>query len=284
VMAADSTGVTILDCRDVCEVKAFIETTSNGELSLDPDGGLWVPINEADKGWLIIDINTTSFQWTASEFVTPHDTYGTASAAFPMTANLEVLLANDAGLLMAYGTVNFNTITSGYDASLAMNACWLFSLLALSGILMGLQSFHLSKVLFTACLLGSLVVLTPTLSQEWSQFIESESDEPLNNGWNESWPEAWRGTQILTIESKEGTQTFGGFVGYQTVLESTEAVALSEGITLETEATALGTYVISIGELGSNGWEYTVDGSRTYLAVDQQVISSTTIIVWTLNE
>jgi hypothetical protein len=72
----------------------------------------------------------------------------------------------------------------------------------------------------------------------------------------------------------------GGFEGYTNALDLTLAACEELGVEIETEATQIGTYVLSFdGETGE-GWEYTLDGRLATLASDYSTIDSTTRVEW----
>jgi len=54
------------------------------------------------------------------------------------------------------------------------------------------------------------------------------------------------------------------------------------GFELSSESTEIGVYVNSIAGVESNGWEFTVDGSKGIVSADQSIVESTSIIRWFL--
>ena len=74
----------------------------------------------------------------------------------------------------------------------------------------------------------------------------------------------------------------GGLVGHSSVWDLTQAAVEEQGLTLEVESTGLGLYVVAIDGVKGSGWEYTVNGVRGTMAVDDAAIESTLVLRWHL--
>ncbi|MCP2504871.1 MAG: hypothetical protein NLN65_06220, partial [Candidatus Poseidoniaceae archaeon] len=109
------------------------------------------------------------------------------------------------------------------------------------------------------------------------QFSEPASPEE----WNEQWPDAWLGTQIIIFEIDGEEYSAGGFVGHTDVLSLTQVACEALDFELSGESTELGWYIDSINGIEANGWEFSVDGSKGIISVDQSMVSSTSIVRWT---
>ena len=129
--------------------------------------------------------------------------------------------------------------------------------------------------------IGGSVADAPDISKTWNSTLV-EDNPPATSEWDESWPEAWLGTQIVVFELPEETITVGGLVGHTSVWSLTQAAAQNEGLPVVTEETGLGLYLLSINGTEGSGWEYFLNGGRGALAVDDAAVDSTVIVRWSL--
>ena len=75
--------------------------------------------------------------------------------------------------------------------------------------------------------------------------------------------------------------SFGGIVGHTDVLSWTQVDCEELDIELSGESTELGWYVESINGIEGKGWEFSVDGAKGIISVDQSTVHTTSIVRWT---
>ena len=67
-------------------------------------------------------------------------------------------------------------------------------------------------------------------------------------------------TQIVVFEFKQETVVTGGLLSNDNVLEASLEAANQQGLDIDVIESNLGKYVVSIGGITGEGWEYTVNG------------------------
>ena len=135
--------------------------------------------------------------------------------------------------------------------------------------------------MFSLTILAVALLMLPDISKTWNSTLV-EDNSPATTEWDDSWPEAWLGTQIVVFELPEETITVGGLVGHSTVWSLTQEAAQNEGLQVVTEETGLGLYLLSINGTEGSGWEYFLNGERGVLAVDDAAVDSTVVVRWSL--
>ena len=264
-----------LSCGSVtCFEESKITFHSNGEMSIrtleNNSIELWVPSNTPEGGWGVF--NRTSLQ---RMHTTSFDTYTTAAPGFSPAA---MALGNDMGLLQV--TVFDNVETIHQESSFSLIEALHYVLLLSSYLLCCLffatnNKPRLWKAL-TLFLLLFTVAAVPEISAKWPTFAESDTEAT----WDTEWPEEWRDTQIVVIEIDGTENAIGGLSGYSNVYELTQAASASLGISTEYEDQYLGLYLLSFNGTEGDGWEFTLDGSRSNTGIVDTTIDSDSILRW----
>ena len=131
-------------------------------------------------------------------------------------------------------------------------------------------------------LLILVVLIIPDLSSQWSKaFDEQFPETPSSEEWNEQWPDAWLGTQIVIFELNGEEHSIGGLIGHDDALSLTQAACEKLDFELTGESTELGWYVDSIDGIAGEGWEFSIDGSKGIISADHSDVTSTSIVRWT---
>lgn len=281
VVFGDNDGLTTVRCDAVCSVIDRLATKVNGEMASTSPLEFYAPVNAPDEGWMVVQLNATGWMVQAGTYSTPHDGYGTSS---PAMVDGWLFLGNDAGVLMAYASLSppvESTPTNQQNG---------WSLLGMMGLALALGGssrlarggqFSAAWRLFSLTVLAVALLMLPEVAQTWSATL-AEDTAPVSTEWNESWPAAWQGTQIVVFELPEGTLAVGGLVGHANVWTLTQEAAQKHNLPLATEETGLGLYLLSINETEGSGWEYFLNGERGALAVDDASIDSTVVVRWSL--
>jgi hypothetical protein len=264
-----------LSCDDIgCFEESKRSFHSNGEMSIrtleNNSIELWVPSNTPDGGWGVF--NRTSLQ---RMHTTSFDTYTTAAPGFSPAA---MALGNDMGLLQV--TVFDNVETIEQESSFSLIEALHYVLLLSSYLLCCLffatnNKPRLWKAL-TLFLLLFTVAAVPEISANWPTLAESDTEAT----WDTEWPEEWRDTQIVVIEIDGTENAIGGLSGYSNVYELTQAASASLGISTEYEDQYLGLYLLSFNGTEGDGWEFTLDGSRSNTGIVDTTIDSDSILRW----
>jgi len=264
-----------LSCDDItCFEESKRSFHSNGEMSIrtleNNSIELWVPSNTPDGGWGVF--NRTSLQ---RMHTTSFDTYTTAAPGFSPAA---MALGNDMGLLQV--TVFDNVETIEQESSFSLIEALHYVLLLSSYLLCCLffatnNKPRLWKAL-TLFLLLFTVAAVPEISANWPTLAESDTEAT----WDTEWPEEWRDTQIVVIEIDGTENAIGGLSGYSNVYELTQAASAALGISTEYEDQYLGLYLLSFNGTEGDGWEFTLDGSRSNTGIVDTTIDSDSILRW----
>jgi hypothetical protein len=264
-----------LSCNDItCFEASKSQFHSNGEMSirnLENDFlELWVPSNTPDGGWGVF--NRTSLQ---RMHTTSFDTYTTAAPGFSTAA---MALGNDMGVLQV--TIFDNDETNEEESSFPLIEVVHYVLLLSSYLLCCLffatgNKPRLWKTL-TLFLLLFTVAAVPEISTQWSTLIEEDSEAT----WDDEWPEEWKDTQIVIIEIDGKENVIGGLSGHLNVYELTQVACESLGISTEYEDQYLGLYLLSFNGTEGDGWEFTLDGSRSNTGIVDTTIDSDSILRW----
>ncbi len=264
-----------LSCDDItCFETSKSQFHSNGEMSIrileNNLFELWVPSNTPDGGWGVF--NQTSLQ---RMHTTSFDTYTTAAPGFSVAA---MALGNDMGVLQV--TIFDIDETTKEEPSFLLIEVIHYVLLLSSYLLCCLffatgNKPRLWKAL-TLFLLLFTVAAVPEMSTQWSTLIEPDSEAT----WDAEWPEEWQGTQIVVIEVDGKENVIGGLSGHSNVYELTQAASESLGITTEYENQYLGLYLLSFNGTEGDGWEFTLDGSRSNTGIVDTTINSDSILRW----
>ena len=231
---------------------------------------LWVPSNTPDGGWGVF--NRTSLQ---RMHTTSFDTYTTAAPGFSTAA---MALGNDMGVLQV--TIFDNDETNEEESSFPLIEVVHYVILLSSYLLCCLffatgNKPRLWKTL-TLFLLLFTVAAVPEISTQWSTLIEQDSEAT----WDDEWPEEWKDTQIVIIEIDGKENVIGGLSGHLNVYELTQVACESLGISTEYEDQYLGLYLLSFNGTEGDGWEFTLDGSRSNTGIVDTTIDFDSILRW----
>ena len=280
VVLGDSDGLTFVQCDPDCIVVDTFPTKVNGEMRSRSSGQFFAPVNTEDGGWLSVELNDDGTLGNVSQFSTPHDGYGTSAPAWTPTG---MYLGNDAGVLMAYTVERANT---GEEATTASTP-----LIGLTAITLGLvgaawlsnrgRTTDAWRLLTLGAVAVALLML-PDLATSWNAWLVEEESSSDEVPWDSSWPDEWLGTQIVAFDLPDQTIVVGGLVGHETVWALTMAAADERDLSLETEATGIGLYLVAIDDVEATGWEYTINDQRGVLAMDEAEIEATLVLRWHL--
>ena len=275
IFLATSNEWVSLSCDNItCFEESKSSFHSNGEMSMrileNNSVEIWVPSNTPDGGWGVF--NRTSLQ---RMHTTSFDTYTTAAPGFSPGA---IALGNDMGLLQV--TLFGVEESPGNPSSFSLIEAFHYVLLLSSYLLCCLffatnNKPRLWKAL-TLFLLLFTVAAVPEMSAKWPTFAESEAEAT----WDTEWPEEWRDTQIVVIEIDGKENVIGGLNGHSNVYELTQAASSSLGISTDYEDQYLGLYLLSFNGTEGDGWEFTLDGSRSNTGIVDTAIDSDSILRW----
>ena len=247
---------------------------SNGEMSIHhlKNGSIeiWIPSNTPDGGWGVFN-QTSQLRMHTTKF----DTYTTAAPGFSSTA---MALGNDMGILQV--TIFESDRPAEKTSSFSLIETLHYALLLSSYLLCCVFFATKNKPRFwkalTLFLLLFTVAAVPEVSTKWPTLIEQDTKAT----WNAEWPEEWRDTQIVIIEIDGTENVIGGLNGHSNVYELTQAASESLGISTEYEDQYLGLYLLSFNGTEGDGWEFTLDGSRSNTGIADTAIDSDSILHW----
>lgn len=284
IVTGDSSNMRMLHCSSVCVVLDEIPFHTNGEIGWFDNGQIFAPSNLPDSNWGFFTFDDENNLTYSSIEVGLHG-YGTASPIqFSDGVTTFTAFGNDQAILRVYSNFEENTTlsTSNLDLGAQLLLFGMFVLLGFSSafLLNGKREWFLRTSSLFALVL--VVLLLPDLSSQWSKSFDEQFSEPASpEEWNEQWPDAWLGTQIIIFEIDGEEYSAGGFVGHTDVLSLTQVACEALDFELSGESTELGWYIDSINGIEGKGWEFSVDGSKGIISVDQSMVFSTSIVRWT---
>lgn len=284
IVTGDSSNMRMLHCSSVCVVLDEIPFHTNGEIGWFDNGQIFAPSNLPDSNWGFFTFDDENNLTYSSIEVGLHG-YGTASPIqFSDGVTTFTAFGNDQAILRVYSNFEENTTlsTSNLDLGAQLLLFGMFVLLGFSSafLLNGKREWFLRTSSLFALVL--VVLLLPDLSSQWSKSFDEQFSEPASpEEWNEQWPDAWLGTQIIIFEIDGKEYSAGGFVGHTDVLSLTQVACETLDFELSGESTELGWYIDSINGIEGKGWEFSVDGSKGIISVDQSMVFSTSIVRWT---
>lgn len=275
VFLATSNEWVSLSCDNItCFEESKSSFHSNGEMSMrileNNSVEIWVPSNTPDGGWGVF--NRTSLQ---RMHTTSFDTYTTAAPGFSPGA---IALGNDMGLLQVtlFGVEESPENPSSFSLIEAFHYVLLLSSYLLCCLFFATNNKPKLWKALTLFLLLFTVAAVPEMSAKWPTFAESEAEAT----WDTEWPEEWRDTQIVVIEIDGKENVIGGLNGHSNVYELTQAASSSLGISTDYEDQYLGLYLLSFNGTEGDGWEFTLDGSRSNTGIVDTAIDSDSILRW----
>ena len=98
--------------------------------------------------------------------------------------------------------------------------------------------------------------------------------------WDSSWPDDWKGTQVIVFEINGTEHVIGGLEPQDSVYELTLLACESLGISTEIEQQYLGAYLVSFNETVGDGWEFTIDGKRSPVGMNDAQLNEDSIVEW----
>ncbi len=275
IFLATSNEWVSLSCDNItCFEESKSTFHSNGEMSMrileNNSVEIWVPSNTPDGGWGVF--NRTSLQ---RMHTTSFDTYTTAAPGFSPGA---IALGNDMGLLQVtlFGVEESPENPSSFSLIEAFHYVLLLSSYLLCCLFFATNNKPRLWKALTLFLLLFTVAAVPEMSAKWPTFAESEAEAT----WDTEWPEEWRDTQIVVIEIDGKENVIGGLNGHSNVYELTQAASSSLGISTDYEDQYLGLYLLSFNGTEGDGWEFTLDGSRSNTGIVDTAIDSDSILRW----
>lgn len=284
IVTGDSSNMRILHCTNACVVLDEIPFHTNGEIGWFDNGQIFAPSNLPDSNWGFFTFDGQD-NLTYSPIEVGLHGYGTAAPIqFSDGVATFTAFGNDQGILRVYSDLEESGTVpaTNFDWGEQMLIFGMFVLLGSSSALLlsGKREWFLrTSSLFVLVI---VVLILPDLSSQWSKVFDEQFPEQASpEEWNEQWPDAWLGTQIVIFEMDGEEHSFGGFVGHTDVLSLTQVACEELDFELSGESTELGWYVVSINGIEGKGWEFSVDGAKGIISVDQSAAYSTSIVRWT---
>ena len=271
--ATSDEWISIFCDKDTCSIEATEPFHSNGELALRIVGTeveVWAHSNTASGGWGVF--NQTAFVRMEN---TSFNTYGTAAPGFGPGM---IAFGNDAGVLKVtsesleasneeetrgdiLGGIHYVAIVL-----LFLVTCWSLAHRDLN---------QLTKV-GSAFLLLIAIAVVPELSLKLAEQTSTNSEAE----WDSSWPDEWLGTQVIVFEIDGEEHVIGGLERQQTVYDLTMIACDELGIETEIEQQYLGAYLVSFNGSVGDGWEFTLDGSRSQVGMTESQLNAGSIVEW----
>ena len=271
--ATSDEWISILCDEDTCSIEATEPFHSNGELALRIVGTeveIWAHSNTVSGGWGVF--NQTAFLRIEN---TSFNTYGTAAPGFGPGV---IAFGNDAGMLKVtsesleasneeetpadiLGGIHYVAIVL-----LFLVTCWSLAHRDLN---------QLTKV-GSAFLLLIAIAVVPELSLKLAEQTSTNSEAE----WDPSWPDEWLGTQVIVFEIDGEEHAIGGLERQQTVYDLTMIACDELGIETEIEQQYLGAYLVSFNGSVGDGWEFTLDGSRSQVGMTESQLNDASIVEW----
>ena len=271
--ATSDEWISLLCDEQSCTVDSVVPFRSNGELSIrivESEIEIWAPSNTPDGGWGVF--NQTSLIRTET---TIFDTYGTAAPGF---AQGVIALGNDAGIL----SVSFQAANEPSFDTTETDVVGLVHLIAVLGLFLltcfvfALGDWQQFVKIGSAFLLVFAIAVVPDLSVKLAEQTSPDRDVE----WDSSWPNEWKGTQVIVFEINGTEHAIGGLEPQDSVYELTLLACEYLGISTEIEQQYLGAYLVSFNETVGDGWEFTIDGNRIPLGMADAQLNEDSIVEW----
>ena len=272
-VATSNEWMSLLCDEQSCTIDSIEPFSSNGELALriiDSDVEIWAPSNTPNGGWGVF--NETSLIRTETTFF---DTYGTAAPGFGQGV---VVLGNDAGILsVSYQIPNEpSPEDSQLDIAGILHYLFILVFFVLTCSYFALHDWQRFAKIGSAFLLILAIAIVPELSVKLAEQTALEQDVE----WDSSWPDEWKGTQVIVFEIDGEEHVIGGLETQNTVLDLTVLACDSLGISNEIEQQYLGAYLVSFNGSMGDGWEFTVDGNRVPVGMTEAELNDDSIVEW----
>lgn len=271
--ATSDEWISLLCDEQSCAVDSVVPFRSNGELSIrivESEIEIWAPSNTPDGGWGVF--NQTSLVRMET---TTFDTYGTAAPGF---AQGVIALGNDAGIL----SVGFQSASLPSQETTQTNVVGMLHLISVLGLFLltcfvfALRDWQQFAKIGSAFLLVFAIAVVPDLSVKLVEQTSADRDVE----WDPSWPNEWKGTQVIVFEINGTEHVIGGLEPQDSVYGLTLLACENLGISTEIEQQYLGAYLVSFNETVGDGWEFTIDGSRVPLGMADAQLDEDSIVEW----
>ena len=271
--ATSEEWVSILCDDQTCAVDSTVSFRSNGEMGIrvvDSSVELWAPSNTPNGGWGVFN-QTALIRMETTEF----DMYGTSAPGF---SNMNLALGNDAGILLVKQYASYESPPQSSDVDVIgivhYAAVLVFFLLTCFSV--ALQNPKQIAKLGSAFVLLVAIAVVPELSVKLAENSATQGEVE----WDDDWPDEWKGTQVMVFEIDGQQHAIGGLEPQTTVYELTTLACEELGITTQIEQQYLGAYLVSFNGSIGDGWEFTVDGTRSPVGMSDAQLKDDSIVEW----
>lgn len=273
----DNEHLTSVRCEATCWIEDRVNATTNGALAVEQGRSLWYPINTASGGWGTVPFTSNGTFGEVTTLSTLVDTYGTAA---PMFVGDQMLLGNDAGVLISLEPYRPTPPPFVYDPVATLGGLALAAGMIGTALLARRSSIDWGWRGLSAIGLVLALVMLPDVVTEWTK--EAPTVPGPVTVWNETWPDAWRDGHVFIVEFEDRTLVEGGHEGAMTVEELTSLATRELGVTVEVQTTTLGPYLTAFDGVEALGWEYFVNGERVPRSMADATLESPSIVHWRL--
>ncbi len=271
--ATSEEWVSILCDDQTCAVDSTVSFRSNGEMGIrvvDSNVEVWAPSNTPNGGWGVFN-QTALIRMETTEF----DMYGTSAPGF---SNMNLALGNDAGILLVKQYASYESPPQSSDVDVIgivhYAAVLVFFLLTCFSV--ALQNPKQIAKLGSAFVLLVAIAVVPELSVKLAENSATQGEVE----WDDDWPDEWKGTQVMVFEIDGQQHAIGGLEPQTTVYELTTLACEELGITTQIEQQYLGAYLVSFNGSIGDGWEFTVDGTRSPVGMSDAQLKDDSIVEW----
>ncbi len=271
--ATSEEWVSILCDDQTCAVDSTVSFRSNGEMGIrvvDSNVEVWAPSNTPNGGWGVFN-QTALIRMETTEF----DMYGTSAPGF---SNMNLALGNDAGILLVKQYASYESPPQSSDVDVIgivhYAAFLVFFLLTCFSV--ALQNPKQIAKLGSAFVLLVAIAVVPELSVKLAENRATQGEVE----WDDDWPDEWKGTQVMVFEIDGQQHAIGGLEPQTTVYELTTLACEELGITTQIEQQYLGAYLVSFNGSIGDGWEFTVDGTRSPVGMSDAQLKDDSIVEW----
>ncbi|MEC7484734.1 MAG: hypothetical protein VX998_08090, partial [Candidatus Thermoplasmatota archaeon] len=244
--ATSDEWISLLCDEQSCTVDSVVPYRSNGELSIrivESEIEIWAPSNTPNGGWGVFN-QTSLLRMETTTF----DTYGTAAPGFSQGV---IALGNDAGIL----SVGFQLASLPSQETKETDVVGMLHLIAVLGLFLltcfvfALRDWQQFAKIGSAFLLVFAIAVVPDLSVKLVEQTSPNRDVE----WDPSWPNEWKGTQVIVFEINGTEHVIGGLEAQDSVYELTLFACEYLGISTEIEQQYLGAYLVSFNETVGDG-------------------------------